>query len=98
MDRLSEDYPLICSALTDLESLEVLYPPSFFAKLRLENRTTQAISDIVTQSQSPGPVELENIYSRPEILLIDSLINIGAVEVRSEEKSICLTSSGLPQK
>lgn len=86
VDQLSEDYPWISSALTDLEGLEVPCAPSAFVKRWRENGTIKTILDITTQSQLPGPVELEGMSSSPESLLIDSLINIGVIEVRSEEK------------
>jgi len=86
VDQLSEDYPWISSALSDLEGLEVPCPPASFVKRWQDNRTIKTIVDITTQTQLPGPVELEGMSSKPESLLLESLINIGVIEVRSEEK------------
>lgn len=84
VDQLAEDYPWISRALTDLEGLEVPCTPSMFVNRWKSKQTVSGIDSISVGA--PGPVELENSLSDKEELLLESLVNIGVIEYRSETK------------
>lgn len=84
VDQLSEDYPWISRVLTDLAGLEVPCIPSSFVKRWAEKQTVLGIHDLSTDL--PGPVELQKSHADREELLLESLVNIGVVEYRSEAK------------
>lgn len=82
--QLSEDYPWIVQVLTDLAGLEVPCPPASFVTRWKERRTVKGISEIETEL--PGPVELSKSSGGDEHLLLESLVNIGVIEYRTENK------------
>lgn len=84
VDQLSEDYPWILRALTDLEGLAVPCEPSLFVAKWREKHTVLGIHS--TSINSPGPVELEKPLSDKEELLMESLVNIGVIEYRTESR------------
>ncbi|WP_455928707.1 hypothetical protein [Pseudomonas fluorescens] len=86
VDQLLEDYTWISCALDDLEGLEVPCPPDSFVKRWKERSTIKIISDLTKTTNLPGPVELESKIASKENLLLESLVNIGVVEIRSELK------------
>lgn len=84
VDQLSEDYPWIRTALNDLEGLEVPCIPSAFAKRWKDRNTVEAV--VATSASAAGPIELERPGGDKEELLLESLVNIGVVEIRSETR------------
>ena len=82
--QLSEDYPWIVQVLTDLAGLEVPCSPSLFVARWKERKTVKSINEIETEL--PGPVELSKSAGEGESLLLDSLVNIGVIEYRTETK------------
>lgn len=84
VDQLSEDYPWISRALTDLAGLEVPCAPASFVTRWAERETILGINNLATEL--PGPVELLKAQSNKEDLLLESLVNIGVVEYRTESK------------
>ncbi|WP_333985057.1 hypothetical protein [Ectopseudomonas khazarica] len=84
VDQLSEDYPWIRRVLEDLAGLEVPCGPGSFIGRWMERGTVEAISNLDTEL--PGPVELLEPRTNKEELLLESLVNIGVIEYRTEEK------------
>lgn len=84
VDQLSEDYPWIRRVLEDLAGLEVPCAPRAFITRWTERGTVEAISNLETDL--PGPVELLEPRSNKEELLLESLVNIGVIEYRTEDR------------
>lgn len=84
VDQLSEDYPWIRIALSDLEGLEVPCTPSSFVQRWKDRNTVDSV--INTSTAAAGPIELERVGGDKEELLLESLVNIGVVEIRSETR------------
>lgn len=84
VDQLSEDYPWIRVALSDLEGLEVPCLPSSFVRRWKDRKTVDSV--ISASASAAGPIELERPGGDREGLLLESLVNIGVVEIRSETR------------
>ncbi|MET3715413.1 hypothetical protein [Pseudomonas sp. PvP001] len=84
VDQLSEDYPWIRVALSDLEGLEVPCLPSSFVRRWKDRKTVDSV--ISASASAAGPIELERPTGDREVLLLESLVNIGVIEIRSETR------------
>lgn len=87
VDELKEDNIWISDALDDLAELEVPSEPSVFISRWRKSKTVAKIeAKLKLETDRPGPLAFENSGISQEEALLQSMIDLGIVEKRGEDR------------